>query len=228
MKVRCQWMHAAVDRGLLRTIGTNMLAREYGRRKPSGFRLEATRRDYIEGVHIERLEWDDTFEDPAVGEVTVHRVELRRVRFRLSTEGPELELVNPSRSVRSFLGALNECAGSDVVIQSVRVRPKEWLEALEPEMKRACVLTMSTEAITLNAGTAAFVRIEGTDDVRPDLKRLLPKYSPDLERLEVAWESPSGPARCELFQAAKASISVGPAEDLIPFLRRGLRSFTAK
>jgi len=222
MRVRCHWLRARIDRGLLRTIGEAMLTREYGRRRSAGFRVEETRRDYIRGTYLERVEWDDVLEDPATGTLKLHRLEIRRLRFRLSVDGPEIEMVNPPRSARPFLSALQECAGTGLAVMQIAVRPPMWLEVLEPEMTRPRVLAMSTEPLTLGASTAAIVRIEGTADVRADLIKLLPRDSVEANRLDVAWESRSGMARCELLAQGRALITSGSAEDVITFLRQGL------
>jgi hypothetical protein len=186
--------------------------------------VETTRRDYVDGVFIERVEWDDTVDDPAGGNISVHRVELRRLRFRLSTEPPELEFLDPPRSTRSFVAALQECAGSGLVVGELPVRPTTWLGALEVVAPRVRVTGLTTGALVLSSATAAFVRVEGTHDVREDLQRFLPKHNADADRLEVSWQLTSGPARCELLTMARAVIDATSPEDVVPVLRGALRA----
>jgi hypothetical protein len=223
MKVRCRWFTAPVDRNSLRTIGESMLAREYSRRRAAGFRMETTRRDYLEGSFLERIEWDDELDDAAGGHINVHRVELRRLRFRLSTDRPELEVLDPPRSARPFLTALKECAGGGLVVEEPRVRPSAWLSALEPTVIRPSVVSLTTDALVLSAGVAAFVRVEGSGEVRHELRRFLPKHEVDANRLQVAWRSSAGANRCELFSTGRAVVEEGPPEEIVPLLREALR-----
>ncbi|WP_438040226.1 hypothetical protein [Sorangium sp. So ce128] len=208
MKIRARWLGLELSGVPLRRLADGMAKAEYTRRRPTGFRVDEVRREHLAGRFIERIEWDDTVEDPAGGSLTVHRVELRQVNFRIQSATPELQIADPPRSLRSFFDHLSQCADTPVVAREVTVTPMAWLEEIEKGAGHATVLAATATGLTLSASTLATVSVVGTDDVRENLRRFTSGRNVDIERLLVQLPPPLV-GRCELFPAGRAMIIDG-------------------
>lgn len=199
-----------------------MQKREYSRRRSNGFRLSDVRRDYLSGRFIERVEWDDVIEDPASGEIQVHRVEFRQLSFRISAGVPNLEVHDAPRSLRSFLHEFAECVGIDVAPEQVAISPSVWLEEIENAGGRALVTALTAGGLTLSAYSSAAIRIVGTEDVRQHLAQLVGRKKAPIERLSVELPQPYG-GRCDLLTEGRAIVPRG-GDLAIKLLRETLRS----
>jgi hypothetical protein len=226
MNTRLQWFSLALSSASLRRIADGMQKREYSRRRSNGFRLSDVRRDYLSGRFIERVEWDDVVEDPASGELQVHRIEFRQLAFRLFGDLPNLEIFDAPRSLRSFLSALGESAGTDAIPEQIAVAPIEWLQEIEERAGKTVVNALTASGITLSAHASAAVRIVGTEDVRQHMMQLTGKKKAFIERLSVELPPPYA-AKCELLPQGRALVPHA-GEPTIKLLRQTLRSAVAR
>jgi hypothetical protein len=199
-----------------------MQANQYGRRRTSGFRVEEVRRDCVSGRFIERLEWEDTLEDPAGGELSIHRVELRQVRFRLASVDPQLEILDSPRSLRSFVEQLSICADTTVRVVEISIAPDAWLEELEDRVGKMTVTGLTAAGLTLSAATSAAVAITGTEDVRRFLTRFTGGSTVGVERVVASLAAPYV-GRVELLIGGRAGIVDGDGHT-IEVLRESLRT----
>jgi hypothetical protein len=216
MSGRLRWYGIDLSEAPLRRLSEAMLKLEYTKRRSAGFRMADVRRDYLSGRFVERVEWEDVLEDPAGGEIKVQRVELRQVTFRLSGEGPELELQDAPRTLRSFMSALEECAGVELALTEVTAPPMAWLEELEKLTGPVVVIGLTAGGVTLSAHSSAAVSIVGTEDVRQYLAQLTGRKRAEIERLTLQLPAPYD-AKCELLSSGRAVLgaNVGRAVELL-------------
>ena len=205
MKLRARWYCIAPGVPALRRIAEAMQAEQYGRRRSSGFRLDEVRRDHIDGRFIERVEWDDTVEDPVGGQLVVHRIELRQARFRLSTAEPELEVLDAPRSLGNLGDALSRCFGETVRLQDVNVLPDTWLRELEERIGKVTVTALSTCSFSASARTSVTMAFSGTDDVRKHIARFTNGSEVGVARLVGTLASPHR-GRVDLIAGARAAL----------------------
>jgi len=222
MKARLRWYGLGLEQLAFRRVAEAMSKLEYTRRRAAGFRLSEVRRDHIVGTFIERLEWDDTVEDPAGGALTIHRVEVRQVGFRLDAARPELQLSDPPRSLRGFVDKLSECFEERIVLTPITILPTQWLAELEKIAGAGTVLVLTGSGLTLSPATSASIHLDGTEDVRRYVSKLAQGKPLKVERIIVRLREPNA-GRCELLAGGRAVITDGH-EETIGTLRDALRN----
>lgn len=222
MKLRVRWYSLAPTNTPLRQFADAMEANQYSQRRAAGFRLDEVRRGHILGRFIERLEWDDTLEDPAGGELCVHRLELRQVRFRLTSVSPHLEVLDGPRTLRGLIEQLSAFAGTSVRLVEVGVAPDLWLKELEAVFGKIVVTSITASGLVLSASASATVAIVGADEVRQFLDRFARGQSVRVERMVANLPGPQ-PARIELLAGGRAGVIEG-SEGAIEALRDTLRA----
>jgi hypothetical protein len=195
---------------------------EYTRRRAAGFRLSEVRKDYVAGTFVERVEWDDTLDDPASGELKVHRVEVRHLAFRLDARFHDLEVKNPPRSIRTFIERLSECCGKPLNLMPMAASPVDWLSAIERVSGAATVLAIAGSGLTLSAATSASILVEGSEDVRKRLATFIQGRSVNIDRLFLRLPGSNG-NQCELLSGGRAAVIHGN-DETIATLRDSLRS----
>ncbi len=222
---RVRWLSLAPPGVPLRRLAIGMGAAQYSRTRRAGFQLDEVRRDFLRGRFIERLEWDEALNDPAGGEVQVRRLEVRQVRFRISAERPQLELLDPPRSLGSFVEQLSGISGQALRFSEVPVTPDAWLQALEARLGRVAVTGITAAGVVLSPSTNAAVAITGSEDVR----RFLPQFARDqklnIERIVAFLTAPVG-GRIELLVGGRAGVLEG-GDLIVDHLREGLRASMA-
>lgn len=187
-----------------------MLADAYSQELGWGFRIQETRRDHVLGTFFERHEWDDKVDDPVGGSMDVHRVEVSRLHFRLSSVAPQLEVLDPPRSCRFFFSRLNEYAGFTIAISPYAAALSDWLMQVETKTTRLQVVSMQSGDLSIGTQVWAKVRFDGSRDVRTAAQEFLSIDTKDAQRLAVIWDSGTGRIRCELRDDGRASIA-GPS-----------------
>jgi hypothetical protein len=220
VRVRLRWFDFTPSGMPLRRLAEAMQGRQYGRKRAAGFMLEEVRRDYITGRFIERVEWDDDVEDPVGGTVSVHRVELRQVQFRVASSSPELEVSDSSRALKSFVEHLSEAVGVDLRLVELSVPPDAWLAQLEAQSRKVVVVSIVAGGIAASNNVLASVGLAGTEDVRRLLKRFTDGRPFSIQRLVAVISEPAG--KVELTRNGRALLSDGGSA-LVTLLRDSLR-----
>lgn len=222
MSVRMQWLHFSPSTGPFRVLVDQMRARQYTSRRGSGFRIDEVRRNSISGRFIERLEWEDTVEDPSGSSFRLQRVEFRQVKFRLfSSVHPGVELTNPPRALRTFVDEISKCCEKDIRLAEVVASPDAWLSELENHIGRALVASATAE-FSLSARTSAVVDFTGSEDVREYIRNFAGDKSTRVSRIVVCLPSPYE-GRVRLLTAGRAVILEGN-DETVEILRIALRN----
>lgn len=222
MKTRIRWYGLGLENVVLRRVAEAMSKSQYTKRRPVGFHLSEVRRDHIVGTFIERLEWEDTVDDPANGALTIRRIEVRKVGFRLESGGvPEVELTDSPRSLKGFVDQFSECLGERVIFSPLLTSPTEWLRELEKIAGTGTVIAIAGSGITLSAATSASLHLEGTEDVRRHLSKLTQGRQLRVERIALRLPSPHTGV-CELLTNGRAVVTDG-REETVGSLRSALR-----
>jgi len=211
MKLRARWFGLSPDDIAIRALADQMQQRQYGRRRAVGFQVEEVRKKYIRGTFIERIEWDDTIEDPARGAFEMHRVEVRRFGFRVSSEVPHIEVIDPPRALGVFVSNISECLGCDVRLSELAVSPADWVRQIEAESGKVIVNAITTRGVPISATAMATIALSGTEDVRKFLKRFTDGARAPAERMSISYPAPSK-WRVELLVGGRATVFDGDSE----------------
>lgn len=228
MKQRIKWFSLASSGPALSSLAARLRRLQYSEAVGVGFRLEQVGKANVSGSFIERLTYEDQIEDPFGKVLTFKRVEFRVVRFELRDRFPNLEIVDPPRSLKTFFSQLS--AAMDHQLEVIDVRPPvlAWLRALEQEVGRVRVRTMKIAALSLSTSVRADLVLRGVDaDVRSEAKRLLSGRGAETVLAEVAWRHGDELVECELTRNG-AEYSAENEESVGRSLRRALREVVAE
>jgi len=216
---RYHWFRASWQPPMLARLRRAMLKDEYGPERNAGFRLDSASREKITGQYIERFEVTRVVEDPAGGTLSFSIVDFQLVSFRIGVAFPQLELIDPPRSTRSFIGRVSELTGFEVAIAAAEVCVFDWLEAIEKRVHRVLVSRLQCSGVTLSPRVCAAIAVQGTEDVRHHLTRLLGGKAAQVERVRIECSHLDWTARCELRRAGVAEVDGGGEDVLLPMLR---------
>jgi hypothetical protein len=112
----------------LNIVQKEMLNKEYKSGSRSGFRIQDCRRSQIIGRYIVSDIIVDRIIDP-FGETHEYQREIfEETCFRINSEFPELELINPPRRQNAFLSAFSVASRFQVSIEPVQIHLKRFID----------------------------------------------------------------------------------------------------
>ena len=202
---RIYWLRSKLDPALISKIGAGMLADGYAPGRSWGFQVEKIRFAEIVGSYIERQEYEDQVIDPLGETLNFSRVVFRRVRFRLSTESPEVELLDPPSNFRSLLSQIALYTNFELVLNPLSVNLKNWHSVLSSKIYGLKIVSMELANIHIDDSAVASIRISGHTDMETTVSKICDRnQSGTLERLGVEWRAGGVLTRAELHREGRA------------------------
>jgi len=203
MSRRFRWFTVGGERFSVHALGTCVLADEYDERKRSGFVVDERSRARVSGTFIEKLDLEEEIEDPFGRIMRYKRVEYRRLRFSCCGEDhANLELEDPPRASGAFFARIGMFLDQGIHVEPVRPDVMKWIRALEKDVTRVQISSISVSDAPLSASARADVIITGTGDVRRDLSTFLDGKG-TVAAADVTWRVRESDDRlsCELTRA---------------------------
>jgi hypothetical protein len=223
MTTRITWMTAKMPAGLLGRAVKKLQDDKYDEDKGAGFRMQRIRRDGAVGSFFEKVETPGTIVDPFGKEVLTNRVEYRRTEFAISDYFPELELTNAPRGLRAFFARVSDHFEYQTAFVSLTTDPLLWIDAIVEPKGRALVTALKVGSIPLSTTASAEVVIEGTQDVRREVKKLLADRKYVVKALDAHVTVGSLEFTCTLGSDGKARLEES-SEGGVRLIRDALRS----
>lgn len=219
METRFRWLKVEpLSRRHLAVVATAMQTSRYSRDSQSGFVLDMVRADLIEGTFIERFQFVEKFPDLLGGQVSLDRIEFRQTHFRLAIDYPQLELRDPSRSVKTLLNYIAGALDYKVAISSVEIQPLDWVSSIEAAGAKIKVLALRTNRFPVSNAVAGIIQLVGTQEVRNYLLTLTGKRKVNIDGLQCMWSTDAGEWKADLRLGGSARILSSPnAKSGLPF-----------
>jgi len=189
---RVQWFRAALPAGL-RSLASTLEAVPLVVDGPMGFRVERIRRESVEATYYERYSWIEQTVDPFGRESGVERSGYKSVRFSISREFPELELVDPPRGLKSFFSQIAEATNFHAAISPLAVDVVAWSRAFRKVAAssfRISGMTVSDLNVEDNV-TGQLSVVSGQRDVEDALARLLSRRSYSVKKMQLSFTQAS-------------------------------------
>jgi hypothetical protein len=86
-----------------------------------GFQVIRSRNDFIEARYIEKIEYNEAFRDPFGVEVVSRHVVYKQQEFSIYFEREVIEILNPARSLVSFLTRLGEACSFECYVEPIAI-----------------------------------------------------------------------------------------------------------
>ena len=225
MDHRFRWLQLApFARRQVATVAAAMTARAYSRESQNGVLLTTVRSELVEGTYVERVQFVEKLRDPLGGEVSLKRVEFRQTDFRLSVGFPQLELRNPSRSVKPLLNHIASALDFKVAISGIQIGPLDWVAAIESQGVSVQITALRSNRFPLTASILAAIQLNGAQDVRTHLRTLVGNRSVSVDAVVCGWQGETGVWKVELRTSGVAEVFSAPGDFPETKLREALRS----
>lgn len=181
--LRLRWYKLPLTRPDVKKLGDAMSGAGYTPKRGHGFVLNEVRATHIIGTHVERTEREFVIRDPFGEESRQTFTAYVHTRFRLATEAPGLEVLDPPRSMQLMLSQLAEMADFSLVVSAITLDPLKWIEGIELQGGTALVHRVEFSEIGFGGGTLGALRLDGESDVRAAAAKILGKREYVVRRL---------------------------------------------
>jgi hypothetical protein len=187
-----------------------------------GFVVDRVRDCFVEARYIERIEFTDTITDPFGNELLYPRIDFRTCNFRISQDGPGLELIDSPRSTQGMLSRLAEAADFSLAVTPLKIDVLAWANLLQSVADiDMSVDSLQIGSIELEPDIVAKVIIKGGRDVRDAATVLTNGKQHNLEKIQLRfcgkWNG-----TILLTNVGGAKIDVDRRDEITVFLRDAL------
>jgi hypothetical protein len=135
-----------------------------------GFQISIFRKDKIEAKYIERIEYDEVFEDPFGDVVTTRRVVYKETKFKIFFDSGVLEVVNPGRSLSVFIMKLGAISGFSFSIEPIVLDVKSLTDSgvfLSSNFQNTAI---SISQVDLGGGASAKITAVGGKNLKESVE----------------------------------------------------------
>ena len=219
---RFRWYGASWPHSM-RVMAKRLKSQPFDEDHADGFVIDRIRDDFVEARYVERVEYTDTITDPFGNELLYPRVDFRMCEFRISQEGPGLELIDSPRSTQGMLSRLAEAADFSLAVISLKVDVLAWASSLQSIAEIDLLVdSLQIGSMELDRDIAAKVIIKGRKDVRDAAKMLVNGKRHNLEKIQLRLRGKSK-GTILLTNVGGAKIDVDPRDETRVALRESLR-----
>ncbi len=207
--------------------GERLLKRTFGQNSLTGFSIETFDGSVLQGTYIEKTEFTETLTDPFGEPIRIPRIRYERVQFRLAHKYPELEIVEPPRSVKNCLSEISRAFDFSATIQPITVDPTQWHAATAESFKRSVVTKLAIREIIIAPGVWGSLVVDSDVDVQKNTKDFMQTKVGQIDKLGFNAQFRTERVYCELSASARARIEAHDTDELRLILRNALRTASA-
>lgn len=207
----------------LRTLATKMKAQTFREDSTTGFIIDRSREEYINGRYVEKLSYQEKFTTPFGEEHVVDRMEYRQLEFNLFSSFPQMELWDAPRSTQSYVSKLTELNNFSVTISPLSVDLLKWVNSFQKLLGAEVVIdSLQISGVELEPSVTARISIAGDKDVREAIQRITKGKRFDLERVQMKVPFEGRRASIQLINTGAVKLDDALIEDLLPPLRQSI------
>src|SRR5438045_3884881 len=138
METNIRWLRSdEFFPGLLKKFGAAIAEHVFTPEARRGFFLTRSRNNSISAKFIEKVTGERELVDPFGNRVQLPCVTYEVIQFRLSSEFPQLELINAGRSPKKLLFFLTEISRESFAVAPVELDLKKWIKAISDAFGKA-------------------------------------------------------------------------------------------
>jgi hypothetical protein len=189
-----------------------------------GFKVEKIRLDSVKANYYERFCWTESGVDPFGREFSFERVSYKAVRFTLSKNYPELEVIDAPRGLSSLFSRIAELTNFEATIEPLRIDVLHWAEALRASYAGLFrVASMSVSDLGVEEGITGSLTVSSRNqDVKAAAGRLLSRRTYSVEKLQVVLGSGTSVASITLTSDGSVRSSVDIVPDILIAVRQAI------
>jgi hypothetical protein len=196
--------------------------------KMSGFLVTRVRESSIEARFIEKLISEESITDPFGNEIRFERVSYVETAFRFSNEFPEVELLNPPRSIGPFSSRVLRICSFEAAWTDLNVDVLEWADRVQEQIGVQIVIDRAhVRDVVFDEAVNFEATLSGTRDVRPSMRALLGERQHTLDKLHFSLNSAGRAARIQISADGSMQAPHGISDELVQAIRQALPRKTA-
>lgn len=221
MNKRYSWFSVGWREGDFREVSDAMVRNVYRPGHDQGFQIDRRSESSVEGRYVEKIEGERTFEGPSGETIKEPFVRFNVVNFNLSKTFPQLEIVDPPRTVKGLTNFISEKTGFRVSIESSSVPLELWFQQAEADCGNLEIVKAEFTNIVLDQKASAKIIASGAGDVRDALSRLLDGRAYEWDKISVSHVNKDGVVlRATISKRGySAASSDDAALELVPLLK---------
>jgi hypothetical protein len=189
---RVRWFSASLPHSV-RSMATRIASLPLEIDGNMGFRVERIRNDKLEATYHEKLTWTERNVDPFGREFSFERIEYKSLRFILSRNYPELELIDAPRGLTSFFSRIAELSNFEATVAPVSVNVLDWAAAVRksrPKEFRVAGITVSD--LNVDDGVTGQLTVSSREkDAQVSLAKLLMRRTYTVRKLQIVLRTSS-------------------------------------
>lgn len=202
-------------------LAARLKQRAYNVQRGDGFVLEQVRSTHLVARYVERVHRVDEVFDSFGNPETSERFEYRRHQFRVSTDGPGLELMDPTRNARTLVSRLLEVTDFDLVVAPISVDPWVWVSEIQALLGTSGVVDrVQARNVQIDADALATVQIDSNVDALSGFQRFVRRPDFRLDKVRIRFPLKGGTLMAT--SAGGLEVTRGDAETVIDFARASL------
>lgn len=206
----------------LQTIGNRLKARAFSEHDREGFIVDRLRQRSIEARFIEKVVTSESVEDPFGNTESFERTLYKQVKFVLATEYPQIHLIDPPRSVKLFINRLAQVMDFQVAIDSVQIRPEEWIEGLIASGLDLERNGAELSEVSVSEHTSAKIVFHSKKDIAHDIEDFLAGRAFSIDRIAVLFTDGRLKVQAQLSSDGSAKFSNDVPAAIAEMLRKNL------
>jgi DNA-binding Lrp family transcriptional regulator len=219
---RVRWLKAEWSASL-KAMEAKMRAEQFRQNSNEGFILEKTRKNFVGGRYIERLNFTETIIDPFGAEINFNRVEYRTIVFRLTNVYPEIELLDVPRGYQRFISKLSTLNEFNVVISPLKVKLPEWVRNIKDSVGVGVAISSAfLSGIDLGSGISAKAIVKGEGEMSNAIGRLTGKQDYEIDKLDIKFNYADIMQGLQLQSSGSVNIHTRSSENVLQLLRETL------
>jgi hypothetical protein len=189
-----------------------------------GFKVERVRSESVEANYYERFSWTESGVDPFGREFSFERVGYKSIRFTLSKNYPELEVVDAPRGLSSLFSRIAELTDFEATIEPLSVDVLDWASVLWTSFTGLFrVASMSVSDLGIEEGITGSLTVSSRNqDVKAATARLLSRRTYSVQKLQVVLQSRASDASLMLTSDGSVRSSVGIDPDILIAVRQAI------
>jgi hypothetical protein len=177
----------------LQTVGASIKTAPFSEETGDGFVLERVRSSSLEGRYFEKIVVNEVVEDPFGQTLAYERVTYREVHFKFSKAYPEIEILNPPRSLKMFFNRVAALLDFKVAFESLIVEPVQWVANIKNSNDfKASVQSIEVSGLAIDKDTTARFALVSQQDVLATAEKLIAKRAHYVEKVTIKIESDLG------------------------------------
>jgi len=189
----------------------------------SGFLVTRVRESSIEARFIEKIISEESIIDPFGNEIKFERTSYVETAFRFSSEFPEVELLNPPRSIGPFSSRILQICNFEAAWANLNVDVLAWADNIQKNIADKIIIDRAhVKDVVFDDDVSFEATLSGTKDVRPSMRSLLGGRQHTLDKLYISVNTGGRGSRIKISADGSMQAPGDIPDELVQAIRHAL------